>query len=199
MTKGADKLIAENRRDIRRTEANFIEAAEGGSISLFFGRNIVEVEVTGQVYTRSVNDSLIVGHPNGSAHGVARGAIGDQRGAWTQVASSPDSAEFTRAGRNAVRNALDGQTGGIREAGIGTGSTEATTGDTALQSLSSKRNGVRSKASASSKVARGMGIFRSLDHENDASEFALYNTDGSLLCRLTFSGVSPTVEEEVRV
>jgi len=200
MTKGADRLIAENRRDIRRTEANFIEAPETGSIELVFGRNTVEVEVTGEVYTRSLTDGLIVGHPNSSVHGVGTGKVGDHRsGTWTQVASSPDSAEFTRAGRNAARDALDGQTGGIRETGIGTGTTNAQTGDTSLVSLSSKVNGTRSKDPGNPKVARGMGVFRFHEHENDVSEVALYNTDGSLICRLTFSGITPTVEEEVRV
>ena len=199
MVKSADRYIAENRRDIRRTEANFIEAPESGSIDLVFGRNTVEVEVTGEVYKRDLNDSLIVGHPNAADHGVGTGKVGDQRGAWTQVASASDSAEFTRAGRTAVRNALDGQTGGIRSAGIGTGDTSADTGDTSLVALSSKVNGVRDKASPSSNVARGMGVFRFHEHENDASEFALYNTDGGLICRLTFSGVAPTAEEEVRV
>jgi len=197
MTKGADRSIAENRRDIRRTEANFIEAPDAGSISLVFGRNVVEVEVTGEVYKRDLNDPLVVGHPNSSTHGIGTGSIGDQRGGWTLVASDEDSGELVRDGRTAVRDALDGQTGSVREVGVGTGTSGADTGDASLVSLSSKTNGATDKPA--SKVAGAMGVFRFHEHENAATEFGVYDVDGSLIARLTFSGVNPTAEKEVRV
>jgi len=199
MTQSADTYIAENRRDIRRVESNFIEAPEEGTITLIFGRNIVEVEVTGEVYTRPLNDSLIVGHPTAS-HGIGQGAIGDRRGSWSLAASSEDTAELVRTGRTAVRDALDGQSGGIREAGIGSGTADASTSDTGLQSLSTRGvNAATEKLSGSPSVARGLGVFRFHEHEGSAAEFAIYDTGGDLLSRLTFSGVSPTNEQEVRV
>lgn len=197
MVDSADRYIAENRRDIRRTEANFIEAPDAGSISLVFGRNVVEVEVTGEVYKRDLNDSLVVGHPNGADHGIGTGAIGDQRGGWTLVASDEDSGELVRDGRGAIRDSLDGQTGGVREVGVGTGTTAADTGDRTLVSLSTKTNGATDKPAP--KAAGAMGVFRFHEHENEATEFGVYDTDGSLIARLTFSGVNPTAEEEVRV
>jgi hypothetical protein len=197
MVDSADRYIAENRRDIRRTEANFIEAPESGSISLTFGRNVVEVEVTGEVYKRDLNDSLIVGHPNGSDHGIGTGAVGDQRGDWTLVASDEDSGELVRDGRGAIRDALDGQEGGVREVGVGTGTSGANSGDRTLVSLSSKTNGATDKPAP--KAAGAMGVFRFHEHENEATEFGVYDVDGSLIARLTFSGVNPTPEEEVRV
>lgn len=198
MTKGADKLIAENRQDIRRTAANFIEAAERGSIDLTFGRNTVEVAVSAEVYKRPLNDTLVPGHPDGSVHGPGRGAVGDQRGGWSLVTSSVNSADFTRDGRKAVRNALDGQNGGVRTAGIGTGTTDASTGDTALQTpTTTDANAAATKVNA--EEARGVALFLFNDHANSGTEFGLYNTDGSLLCRVTVDDVNPTAEEEVKV
>lgn len=201
MTKSADRYIAENRQDIKSNAANFIEAADRQDIELSFGRNRIEVEVpTVEVYTRDLGETFVVGHPNAADHGIGAGKIGDHRGGWTQVASSASTAEFVRDGRTAVRDALDGQGGGIREAGVGTGANDAATGDTALQSLSSKVNAAAVDAyRPDAETARGIGVFRFHEHENAATEFGLYNSDGSLICRVTLPDVAPTSEQELRV
>lgn len=201
MTKQADRYIAENRQDIKQTTANFIEAAERQSIELSFGRNTIEVDVGVTVYKRSLDTALIVGHPD-AAHGIGEGEVGDQRaGSWTQVENSVSTAEFTRGGRTALRNALDGQTGGIEKAGVGTGTADAATGDTALGSLSAKDGATTVSAyKPDAETARGIGVFHFHEHEGSATEFALYNTDGTLICRLTLpSDISPTSTEEVKV
>lgn len=198
--KDAHRYIAENRSDIRRTAATFIEAAERQSIDLTFGRNLVETTVSVEVYKRDLSDTLVVGHPNAADHGIAGGKIGDHRAGWTSVTTSTETAVFTRAGRTALRDALDGQTGGIREAGIGTGTADAASGDTALGNLTAKVNAAAADAERpDAETARGIGVWRFHEHANAATEFGLYNTDGSLLCRLTLpTDAAPTAEEEVR-
>lgn len=199
MPQEADIYIAENRRDIRATASNFIQAAERQNISISFARNLIEVSVGITVYKRSLGDTFIIGHPDDS-QGIGEGDLGDNRESWTQVEDTIGTAEFTKAGRNALRDALDGQAGGIDEAGVGTDSTTASTGDTSLGSLSTKTNATSvDSEKPNSTTARGIGVWRFADHENEAVEFGLYNTDGSLLCRLTLpSSVSPTSGEELK-
>jgi hypothetical protein len=191
-------LVAENRQRVKTTEGNFLETAERGRIELSFSRNSVAVDVTIEVYKRSLNDGLYSGHPNGSKHGSGQGVAGDVRdGTWTLVESSTNSVAWTRTGRTAIRDALNGDTGALAEGGIGTGTSDAASGDTALNAKSSQVHAFGVKDA--SDVTRGVSIYSFADHENAATEFGLFDADGRLLARATTDDVTPTNEEEVRV
>jgi hypothetical protein len=190
-------LVAENRQRVKTTEAAFVEAGSRGSIDLSFARNFIGVDVTIEVYKRSLNDGLYSGHPNGSVHGSGQGVSGDVRGAWSLVESSSNSAVWTKAGRNAVRDALSGEAGALAEGGIGTGTSDAASSDSSLDSPFAQVHAFGLKDA--SNVTRGRSIYGFSDHENAATEFALYDSTGALLARVTTDDVAPTNEEEVRV
>lgn len=191
-------LVAENRQRVKTTEGNFLETAERGRINLSFARNFIGVDVTIEVYKRNLNDGLYSGHPNGSRHGSGQGVAGDVRdGTWTLVESSTNSEAWTRGGRTAIRDALNGDTGALAEGGIGTGVGDASSSDSALESKSAQVHAFGIKDA--SNVTRGRAIYGFADHEQSATEFALFDGDGRLLARVTTDDVNPTQEEEVRV
>lgn len=197
MTKNADSYIAENRSDIRNTQANFIEVTDrGASRDLSFPRNTIEVTVEVEVYKRSLNSSLISGHPDGSSYGSGRGEAGDVRGGWTLVEDTEASAVWTKDGRNAVRDALDGQAGGIAEAVLGHGTRDASTSDADLQDRQATVYATGTKDDR--KTTRGHGIYLFQDHNEAGTEFGLLDGNGRLLCRVTVGDVAPTKDEEVR-
>jgi len=190
-------LVAENRQRIKTTEGTFLETAERGRIELSFAQNTVSVDVTIAVYKRSLNDGLYSGHPNGAKHGSGHGVAGDVRDGWTLVEDSTNSVAWTRAGRTAIRDALNADTGALAEGGIGTGTSAAASGDSALDAKSSQVHAFGIKDA--SDVTRGVAVYGFSDHDNSATEFGLFDASGRLLARATTDDVSPTNEEEVRV
>ena len=197
MAKNADTYIAENRSNIRSTQANFIEVTDrGASRDLSFPRNSIEVTVEVEVYKRSLNSSLISGHPDGDTRGSGHGEAGDVRGEWTLVEDTEASATWTKDGRNAVRDALDGQAGAIRETVLGHGTREAATTDADLQDRQATVYATGTKDDRN--TTRGHGIFLFQDHNEAGTEFGLLDADGRLLCRVTVDDIAPTNDEEVR-
>jgi len=197
MTKNADSYIAENRSNIRSTQANFIEVTDrGASRDLSFPRNSIEVTVEVKIYKRSLNSSLISGHPDGSSYGSGHGEAGDVRGEWTLARDTEASATWTKDGRNAVRDALDGQAGAIRDAVLGHGTRDASTSDVDLQDRQATAYAFGTKDDRN--TTRGHGIFLFQAHNEAATEFGLLDRDGRLLCRVTVDDVAPTKDEEVR-
>lgn len=197
MGKNADKLIAENRQRIRNTQANFIEVTDrGASRDLSFSRNLITVSVEVEVYKRSLNSSLISGHPDGSSYGSGHGEAGDVRGGWTLVEDAENSAVWTRDGRNAIRDALDGQAGAIKSGVLGHGSRDAASTDTDLQNRQATVFAFGTKDSRN--VTRGNALFLFQQHNEAGTEFGLLDDDGRLLCRVTVDDVTPTKDEEVR-
>jgi len=67
----------------------------------------VEVEATVALYERSLNNTLIVGHPDGSSYGWGRGKVGDHRGSWSQVEQSTE--QLPRSGRATLAESLASQ------------------------------------------------------------------------------------------
>lgn len=191
--------VAKNRESTRRLDGRFVDLPETANRNLSFARNSIEVVVTIDVYKRSLNDSLISGHPN-PAQGSGRGVAGDVRGTWTQVSTSTQSALFVRSGRNAVRDALDGQAGAVREGAVGTGSTDAGVGDTTLaaETGSTLAYGVKDSAT----VTRARSNYRFAEDglgSTDAVEFGLKDETGRLLARVTTDAVDVAEDEELRV
>lgn len=193
--------VAENRANVQRIDGRFVFVPDRRDQNLSFGRNDINLEVEIEVYTRSLNDSLISGHP-ASQHGSGRGVSGDVRGAWTLQEDVEASAEWVKGGRNAVRDALAGDQVGIAEIAVGTDATAATPSDTTMGTRTggSFAYGIRSGQAFNEVRARSNFLFQETGESGlDPVEFGLYDGSGRLLARITTSSVAVGASEEVRV
>jgi len=191
--------VAKNRESTRRLDGRFVDLPETANRNLSFARNTIEVDVSIDIYKRSLNDSLISGHPD-NQHGSGRGVAGDVRGSWSLVSTTTQTALLVRSGRNAVRDALDGQAGAVREVAVGTDGTDAGVGDTSLgtETGSTVAWGVKD----SPTVTRARSGFRFAGDglgSTDAAAYALKDETGRLLARVTTDGVTLAETEELRV
>ena len=202
MARGIERQVAENRQDVTRLDGQFVSVPDRVQQNLRFLRNRIEVNVSLEVYTRSLNSGLYSGHPNGSQHGSGHGESGDPRGAWNQVASTASTHEWTREGRNAVRDALDGQqTGAIASTAVGTGTDAAAPSDTALVAETGSTFAYGVKDAANETRARSQYLFNEAgDGSPDPQEFGLESGGDTLMARATTSSaVALTPEQELRV
>jgi hypothetical protein len=202
MAREIPEQVAENRRDVTRLDGQFVSVPDRVQQNLRFERNTIEVEVTLEAYTRSLGSGLISGHPNGSQHGSGYGVSGDHRSGWSQVSTTTASSTWTREGRNAVRDALDGQqTGAIDGTAVGTGSGTAQPSDTALTARTGSTFAYGVKDAANEVRARSQYLFSEAgDGSPDPQEFGLESGDGSLMARATLSSaVTLGRSEELRV
>jgi hypothetical protein len=202
MARGIPDQVAENRRDVTRLDGQFVSVPDRVQQNLRFERNTIAVEVTVEVYTRSLGSSLISGHPNGSQHGSGHGVAGDVREDWSLVNTTTDSAEWTREGRNAVRDALDGQpTGAIGGTAVGTGSGTVQPSDSTLTARTGDAFAYGVKDAANEVRARSQYLYAEAgDGSPDPQEFGLESGDGSLMARATLSSaVTLGRSEELRV
>jgi hypothetical protein len=189
MARGIPEQVAENRRDVTRLDGQFVRVPDRVQQNLRFQRNTITVDVAVAVYTRPLNDSLISGHPDGSRHGSGQGVAGDVRGDWSLVSTVTDSAVWTREGRNAVRDALDGQTGGaIGGTAVGTGSGTVQPDDTTLTARTGDTFAYGVKDAANEVRARSHYLYaESGDGSPNPQEYGLESGDGSLMARATLS------------
>lgn len=193
--------VAENRTTGRRLNGRFIDLPETANRNLSFARNTIEVDVTVDVYERSLGNALISGHP-AAKHGSGRGEAGDVRGDWVKTSTTTQSAVLVRAGRNAVRDALNGEAGALREAAVGTSSTDADTGDTALGAETGRTLAYGVRSTEANNAVRGRSNFTFAEdglEAADAVEYGLFDETGRLLARATTDAVDVTEEEEIRV
>jgi len=193
--------VAANRRDVERIDGRFVFVPDRRDENLTFGRNEVRVDVEVAVYTRSLNDSLISGHPD-AAHGSGRGVAGDVRGGWTLQEDAEASADWTRDGRNAVRDSLAGETGAGDVIAAGTDSTDAAPDDTALGAETGRASayGVRSTEAHNAVRFRSNFLFAGHGESGlDPVEAGLFDTTGRLMGRVTTATVPVGPSEEVRV
>lgn len=193
--------VAENRRNARRLNGRFIDLPETANRNLSFARNSIEVSVEVEVYKRDLGNTLISGHPD-PQHGSGRGNGGDNRGSWSKVSTTTQSAVLVREGRNSVRDALDGQAGALREAAVGTDGTEAVTGDTALGVETGRTLAYGVKSTEAYNAVRGRSNFLFAEDglgSTDAVEWGLVDESGRLIARTTTDGVTVAETEEVRV
>ena len=194
-----ERQVAENREGRRRLDGRFIDLPETANRNLSFARNVIEVEVSLEIYTRSLATGLYSGHPS-EAHGSGRGEAGDLRGEWVLETDETVSALFVRQGRNAVRDALAGETGALAEAAVGTDETGASVGDSALGNETGRTSAYGIKDE--STVTRGRSHFLFAEDglaAEGANEFALFDTEGRILNRLTTTTVNVGESEEIRV
>jgi len=193
--------VAENRRDVQRIDGRFVFVPARRDENLSFGRNTVQMDVDVAVYTRSLGNSLVSGHPQ-AGRGSGRGVSGDLRGAWTLQEDVAVSADWTRAGRNATRDALAGVGGSIVGAVVGTGTTDASPSDTSLaaETGGTFAYGIRAGQAYNEVRARANFLFAETGRGGlDPQEFGLVDSSGRLLCRLTTDAVTVSPTEEVRV
>lgn len=90
MTKDADTLIGENRRDILNNFGRFERIDVNRRRSFAFGLNPISVDVDATVERRDRGQQVIFGHPDGERHGFDRGTFGDDKGAWETVGGTVD-------------------------------------------------------------------------------------------------------------
>jgi len=192
--------VAENRESARRLDGQFVTLPETARINLNFARNTIEVAVSLDIYTRPLNTNLISGHPDGSQYGSSFGESGDARGAYSAKSITVQSKEWTKTGRDGVRDALNGEaTGAIREIAVGTGTAAAGTGDTALGTETGRT--VAYGLKDSSNVVRARGTFRFSEDGlggSDATEFGLFSDGGDLLARVVTDPITVSEDEELR-
>lgn len=202
MARGIPEQVAKNRRSVQRLDGQFVSVPDRVQQNLRFLRNTIEVEVSLDVYTRSLGNSLVSGHPDGSQHGSGHGVAGDVRGGWTQQVSGGSTHQWTRSGRNAVRDALDGQqSGSIGGTAVGTGSADAKPSDSTLSARTGSTFAYGVKDSANEVRARSHYLFSEAgDGSPDPQEFGLESANGRLMARATTSSaVAVGPSEELRV
>jgi hypothetical protein len=190
-------VVADNRRSARKLETYEVEVDRRPSRDYSFDGSSVEVSVTADVYTRPLGSTLVFGHPDAS-QGFGRGVFGDQRDAWTLEESVAESAgEFTRLGREAVADALEGALSGLDTAVVGSGTGAASPEDAALGSRGGGAPAWGDKVAGNR--TRGVGTFLFSGFGDAVNEVGLEENDGDLIARLTTSGVNPASTEELRV
>lgn len=196
MPRRIEETVAKNRAGRKRLESYSIEVSSDATRDYVFTGNTVEVSVGVEVYTRPLADTLIVGHPD-AAQGVGRGGLGDNRGSWTFVTETEQSAAFTKGGRETVVDALAGNLNGLAALAVGAGTGAAATGDTALEDEGGSVFAFGLKDATNVTRARGPFLFHQFG--DTVSEFGVEDRDGALMARLTTSTVNPAVDEELRV
>jgi hypothetical protein len=193
--------VADNRRDVQRLNSRFIFVPERQEQNLSFGQNLIETAVSINVYTRPLNGGLTSGHPE-PEYGSGRGVAGDLRGDWTLQEDVAASAEWTRGGRNAVRDALAGETGSAETTAVGTGTGAAAPSDTSLQAetATSPASGIRDGEAYNAVRTRSSFRFTAAgDGGEPLREYGLFDATGRLLARVTTDPLPVSRDAEVRV
>jgi len=196
MPKSVDDYVAENSKRIRNIDGRFVQVDSNRSRDLSFGSNFFNVTVEVEVYRRSTGDQIVFGHPAASK-GFGRGTFGDDRGAWSLVTDTEASADFTKQGRRAAAEALDGQEGAVAEGAIGGDTTAVSTEDTALGQEFDRAD---TFASRSANTTRTTTLFGSTDVVAQPGELGIFDANDRLLARVTVDIPDGTVDDtdEVR-
>jgi len=198
MTKKIQDQVAKNRNQTRRLDAQFVNVSMQNERNLTFTNNYIEVQIQVEVYSRDLGPSLISGHPDPS-HGAGRGEAGDQRAGWTQESISVSSSQLVRGGRNAVRDALDGQTGAVNQIGVGTGTDNAEPSDDALTTETSKKFCWGQKDSSTVTRARS-SPFLFAEYGDVVQEFGVFDQNLRMMTRSTLdNALDLDNEKELRV
>lgn len=196
MPKSVDEYVAENSKRIRDVDSRFVQVDSNRARDLSFGSNFFEVTVEVEVYKRSTGDQVVFGHPDGSK-GFGRGTFGDDRGAWSLITDVEASADFTRQGRKAAAEALDGKAGAVERGAIGGDTTTVSTQDTSLGAETGRRD---TFASRLGNTTRTTTLYAATDVVGVPGELGVFDGDGRLLARVTVNiadgAIDPT--DEVR-
>lgn len=196
MTRKIEDEVRQNRRTNRRVSSFFREPTPTQTTNLFFPDVEVYVDVTATIYKRSINNTLVIGHPDAS-NGMGRGEMGDNReDSWTQVATESET-EFVEKGRAAVANAMSGAAEGLEQCEVGSGSSTPTVSDTSLDSGAGLADAFSVKDTGAKTT--GVGVLRFAEATDTVSEFGLYTQDDDLVCRGTLTTIDPASDEELKL
>lgn len=197
MARDVDEYVADNRQKIRRIDARAVQVDARQTETLNFGESTVTIDVDVEVYSRTTGSQLIFGHPDPD-HGFGRGTFGDDRGGWSLETDVEATAQFTKQGRKAIAEALDGQTGAIDRGVMGVGTAAAATTDTSLATKTGDGNASTSKDAYN--VTRGTFNANAVDTVGSEAEFGLIDGSGRLLCRVTIDPANTTIanDDEIR-
>jgi len=199
MVKRIDEFVSENRTNIKKIDATFVPVSGQGTQNLTFSNNEIAVTIGIEVSTRSLNDSLISGHPNGDVHGSGQGVSADQRGSWNTETSSVQSEDFTQDGRDSVAESLAGsETAFLRETAVGTGTSTAVPTDTALDSETDRTFAWAYEGNNPNETV-SESYFLFAEYGDQVTEYGVYSGDGKLFNRVTTADIDPTLEEELQV
>lgn len=199
MAKNINNFIKENRRDVRNIDSSFVSISSQSGSNLTFNKNSFVVRTSVNVYTRSLDNALISGHPNGDKHGSGNGISGDDRNDWTLVASE-NSKNFLKTGRENIADGLIGKSGEyLNQLAFGTDSTPVDISDTSLKSESLRNFLWSGEGNQSNKTIANSYLLFHEHNENSYKEFGIYNNNNELYNRATTDSVTPSLEEELRV
>ena len=199
MPKRIDTFVSENRTNIQRIDATFVPVSGQNNQTLTFSGNNIRVEVEIRVYTRSLNDNLVSGHPDGNTHGSGHGVAGDFRGSWSLVEDVEESDDFVQSGRNSLRDALGGSnTDYFGETAVGTGTTGAIPPDSSLESETGSAF-AWGEAGSSANISVANSIFLFSEFGDSVSEYGVFSASDLLYNRITTTSVNPGDSEELRV
>jgi len=196
MPKSVDEYVADNTQRIRDVDSRFVQVDSNRARDLSFGNNFFAVDVAVEVYTRSTGDQVVFGHQSASK-GFGRGTFGDDKGAWSLQTDVEASAEFTKQGRKAAAEALNGQAGAVQTGAIGSDTTAAGTGDTAL---GTELYGTDVFANRTSNVLDTTALYAATSVAGTPGEYGIFDGDGRLLARVTIdtSTVNLSAIDELR-
>lgn len=196
MPKDVDQYVAENRQQIRDVDSRFVQVDSNRARDLSFGSNFFVVDVGVELYTRSTGDQVVFGHPSASK-GFGRGTFGDDKGEWVLQTDVEASADFTKQGRKAAAEALNGQTGAVAEGAIGGDTTPVSTNDTALGNEVGRTEAFTNR---SSNVLDTTALYASTSVPGTPGELGIFDGDDRLLARVTVDTSNVTVgpTDEVR-
>jgi hypothetical protein len=198
MTKGIDRFVSENRQSVKRIDSTFVPVSGQSNQNLSFTNSEIDVSIQIRVYTRSLNDSLISGHPDNN-HGSGRGISGDKRSEWTLVEDNETSQDFLTSGRNLLRNALTASsTAFIRETAVGSGGGSVTPDENSLEA----ENGSAfawGKDGGNNNQTVSESVFLFSEYGEEVSEYAVYSSSDEIYNRVVTNTITPTNEQEIRV
>lgn len=193
-----DRLVAENREQIRQVGGRFVEVDSNRDRDLKFGPNLFTVDVDATVYKRSTGSQVIFGHHD-DEHGFGRGTFGDEKGEWVEAGTDVTvDAVFTKQGRRAVIQSLDGKEGAVFESKAGTDKTPAETGDESLTNVYAITR-VLNGEPATNEV-RSEGRHDAASWVGDPTEFGIVDRSDRLLARVVVEGTWDIADDdEVRL
>lgn len=198
MSNDIDRLVAENREQVRQVGARFVEVDSARDRDFKFGPSTFTVTVDATVYKRSTGSQVIFGHADAD-HGFGRGTFGDDRGSWVEAGSNVSTdAVFTKQGRRAVVRALDGQDGAVTRSKAGTGTSDPGTADTSLTDVYA--DSFVYSAKPESNAVESKGVHDAANWVGDPVEFGIFDAADRLLARVVIDGDwSIATDDEVRL
>lgn len=196
MSRRIEAVIAANRRAAEKASGAISRDTRGRRERDLTFRNLeASLSATATLESRPLNDQFTIGHGDGRA--VGTGALGQQTGGWSEVATA-DTVTVTDAGRDAFVSAIAGDAvGGCETVALGDDGTDADVGDTALGNRVTATDAWGEADGDDTAVGRA--VVRSTGLPDRIREVVLETGDGTPWVRATFPDESPDGATEYRV